>query len=95
MQQIDYSRCGNATTNVATKFLVKLQQQLMANNIIKGDVQQIPIYHHYVMRMSPWYCGLSCLLCSELGHSPLAPRPQMSLMYQSLMTDCYGALVKW
>jgi len=53
MQQIRYSMCGNATTNAATKLLVKLQQQLMANNIIKGGVKQLPIYHHYVIRMSP------------------------------------------
>ena len=53
MQQIHYRMCGNAITNVATKFLVKLQQQLMANNIIKEVVKQLPIYHHYVMRKSP------------------------------------------
>lgn len=53
MQQIHYSTCGNATTNVATKFLVELQQQLMANNITKGVIKQLPIHHQYVMRTSP------------------------------------------
>jgi leucyl aminopeptidase len=47
LQQIHYGMCGNATVNAAMKFLVKLQQQLTAVNIIQGAVNQLPIYHHY------------------------------------------------